>query len=240
MFSRSLPLTLGLLALLTLPCLDAQQAETPLTPKPVQPKAPLTPTEQANLLVGEAIVYMKANKEAESFAKLSEAIKTDPKNGGAYVLRASIYYQKKDYTKAEADFKTAAQLSPQNTSVKFQLVEIKFLQKQYDVARVGYEALTKDPEMGDLAKYKVFLCNLYGGHEAAAKKQFDAFNDLAEYPSYYYGNAAWYLYHKDLIKGRDWLLSAQRVYASRKVAYYIQTLWDLGYLPLPKDTQLDN
>jgi hypothetical protein len=111
------------------------------------------------------------------------------------------------------------------------------MQKQYDVARPGFVLLEKDPDMGDFASYKVFLCDLFGGHEAAARKELDVFNDVMGNPSYYFANAAWSLVHKNIEDARSWLVSASHIYPPQKNAYYAQSLRDLGYLPLPAPTQ---
>jgi tetratricopeptide (TPR) repeat protein len=162
-------------------------------------------------------------------------------DGGALVLRASIYCQKKEWDLAEADFRTAAKIAPTNAVLKFNLIEVKFMQKQYDVARPGFLALEKDPdvlkgdpEMVDFAQYKVFLCDLFGGHLDVAKKELDVFNDAMGNPSYYFANAAWDLVHHNIEGARSWLLSASRIYAPRKNAYYSQSLRDTGYLPIPE------
>jgi hypothetical protein len=44
----------------------------------------------------------------------------------------------------------------------------------------AFVALEKDPDMGDFASYKVFLCDLFGGHEDAASKELDAFNEAGK------------------------------------------------------------
>jgi hypothetical protein len=93
--------------------------------------------------------------------------------------------------------------------------------------------LTNDPDMGDFAQYKVFLCDLFGGHEEQAKKELDVFDAAMGNPSYYFANAAWSLVHKNIEDARGWLVSASRIYPPQKNAYYAQSLRDLGYLPIP-------
>jgi Tfp pilus assembly protein PilF len=192
------------------------------------------PADAAQKMIADAIKRMNANDLNGALTDLSQALKLNPNSTGAYVLRASIYCQQKQWTQAEDDFKTAARLAPTNPVLKFNLVEVKFMQKQYDAARSGYVALVKDPDMGDFAAYKVFLCDLFGGHEAVAKKELDAFNDVAANPSYFFANAAWSLVHKNLDDARSWLLSASRIYPLRKNETYAQSLRDLGYLPIPE------
>ncbi len=183
---------------------------------------------------------MGGNDPDGALSDLNQALKLSPNSTGALVLRASIYCQKKEWTLAEADFDNAARIAPTNTVLKFNKIEVKFMQKQYDLARSGFLALERDPdvtksdpEMVDFASYKVFLCDLYGGHVDAAKKELGVFNDAMGNPSYYFANAAWDLYYKNIDGARDWLLSASRIYAPRKNAYYSQSLRDLGYLPIP-------
>jgi tetratricopeptide (TPR) repeat protein len=193
-----------------------------------------SPTDAAQKNIDEAIKRMNVNDVDGALTALSQALKLNPNSTGAYVLRASIYCQKKLWTQAEDDFKAAARIAPTNTVLKFNLVEVKFMQKQYDVARPGFVALEKDPDMGDFASYKVFLCDLFGGHEAVARKELDVFDDVMGNPSYYFSNAAWDLVHRNLDDARSWLLSASRIYPPRKNAYYAQSLRDLGYLPIPE------
>jgi Tfp pilus assembly protein PilF len=193
-----------------------------------------TPNDGAQKLIAAAIERVNANDTDGALNDLSQAIKLNPNSTGAYVLRASIYSQKKQWTQAEDDFKAAARIAPTNAVLKFNLVEVKFMQKQYDAARPGFVALEKDPDMGDFAAYKVFLCDLFGGHEAVAKKELDVFNDAGGNPSYYFSNAAWSLFHRNLDDARSWLHSASDIYPLRKNAYYAQSLRDLGYLPIPQ------
>jgi tetratricopeptide (TPR) repeat protein len=218
----------------------AQQAAPTNAPSsaPASPsKAPKTtltsPTNASKQLIVAAIKKVNANDMDGALNDLSQALKLNPNSTGAYVLRASLYCQKKQWTQAEDDFKAAARIAPTNVVLKFQLVDVKFMQQQYDAARPGFVALETDPDMGDFASYKVFLCDLLGGHEATAKKELGVFNDAAGNPSYYFGNAAWYLVHKNLDEARGWLLSASRIYPPAKNAFYAQSLRDLGYLPIP-------
>jgi tetratricopeptide (TPR) repeat protein len=238
---RHLSLVLCALALLLCPLGRAQQlaptnapSSTAAAPAKAANSTLTSPADASQKMIADAIRRMNANDADGALNALSQAIKLNPNSTGAYVLRASIYCQKKLWPQAEDDFKAAARIAPTNVVLKFQLVDVKFMQKQYDVARPGFVALEKDPDMGDFASYKVFLCDLFGGHEAAAKKELDIFNDVMGNPSYYFSNAAWSLVHKNLENARNWLLSASRIYPPSKNAYYAQSLRDLGYLPIPE------
>jgi hypothetical protein len=243
-----LSVAVPLLALLVSPLGRAQQMSAPTTPN----GSPTASTNAANAklttphsasddMIADSIKKMGANDPDGALNDLNQALKLNPTSTGALVLRASIYCQKKEWDLAEADFRTAAKIAPTNAVLKFNLIEVKFMQKQYDVARPGFLALEKDPdvlkgdpEMVDFAQYKVFLCDLFGGHLDVAKKELDVFNDAMGNPSYYFANAAWDLVHHNIEGARSWLLSASRIYAPRKNAYYSQSLRDTGYLPIPE------
>jgi tetratricopeptide (TPR) repeat protein len=171
-----------------------------------------------------------------SLAKVNQAIQADPKSVAGYLLRGAIYTKKNMYPQAQNDFQTAYLLAPNSNVVQFNLSEIKFIQKQYDAARPGFVQLVsadKDSDIGDLANYKVFLCDLFGSHEDLAAKELDAFNQVGSNASYYYANAAWDLFHHQTEDARGWLQSATNIYAPQKNGFYMTSLTQLGYLPLP-------
>ena len=137
---------------------------------------------------------MEASKDLDDAVNIvNTAVKTNPKSFASLTLRGMIYSQKKNWVQSDADFNAALVLDPSNVVVKFNISEIKFVQKQYDAARPGFLALESDPAMGDFASYKVFLCDLLGGHDDVAAKELAAFNAAATHPSYYFvAYAAWY------------------------------------------------
>jgi hypothetical protein len=67
-----------------------------------------------------------------------------------------------------------------------------------------------------------------------AKKELDAINTKGDDASYYFGNAAWDLYHKNTEDARQWLVSASHIYDTKKFSTYGESLNYLGYLPLPQ------
>jgi tetratricopeptide (TPR) repeat protein len=163
---------------------------------------------------------------------VDEAIKNNPKSFAAYTLRGMIYSQKKQWTSAESDFNSALTYDPGNLVVRFNLAELKFMQKQYSEARTRFELLTKDKTMGEFARYKVYLCNLFGGNEIAAKQTLDSWDEETG-PSFFWGTAAWDLAHKNPDDARSWIASAIRIFPPTQNNFYAQSLLDLGYLPLP-------
>jgi tetratricopeptide (TPR) repeat protein len=183
----------------------------------------------------EASELIRDGKADDALIKLNALLQSDPRNISAYVLRGQIYSGKKMLDKAANDFQAASLIDPKNILVKFDMAEIKFMQKDYVGARTGFVEIQNDKtsDLGDLAGYKVFLCDLFGGNNDAAQKEFDAFNSVGSYASYYYANAAWSLFHHNPDDARSWLASAGNIYNQQKNRIYSKSLFDLGYLPLP-------
>jgi Tfp pilus assembly protein PilF len=228
------PLALIFAVLALAPFLRAQSLGAPNTPAPA-PGAPATPIDVARTKIASAVKKMNQNPADMdgALADLTQAIQLKPDSAFAFLLRGSLYTQKKMFAQAEADFNSADKINPGNIVIRFNLSELKFMQKKYDDARVGFFPLQKDPDMGDFAIYKVFLCDLFGGHEDVAKTELDAINKKGDDASYYFANAAWDLYNKKTDDARSWLLSASHIFEPKKFSTYGESLQYLGYLPLP-------
>lgn len=174
--------------------------------------------------------------EAELF-RLNDVLKTDPHDAISFGDRGAIYAEQKQWVLAENDFRSALNIDNKMAKAAFDLAEMEFQQKHYDTARPGFAALEKDPNLGDLATYKVFLCDLLGNHEDAAQKELDDLNHGITDASYYYANIAWLIYTHHPLEARQWLDSATYIYDKPKAALYETSLRDLGYLPLPAPKQ---
>jgi tetratricopeptide (TPR) repeat protein len=189
-------------------------------------------------MLRDAEQLVRTNKTDQALTELNSVLASDPKNLIALVLRGEVYSQKKMWDQARNDFETAHLLDPTNGIVSFNVAETKFSQKQYDAARTGFaEIAVRSDDIGDLSKYKVFLCDLLGGHADMAKKEFDEFNKVGSHASYYYANVAWdIVVNKNPDDARTWLISANTIYAPEKNNLFSKSLVDLGYLPLPPPT----
>jgi Tfp pilus assembly protein PilF len=167
--------------------------------------------------------------------KIDKVLKIDPRNVAALVLRGAAYSQKRMWNEAQNDYEAAHLINPHNLVVQFNLAELKFAQNQYDAARPGFYALESDhtTDMGDFATYKVFLCDLFGGHDAVAARELDALNQAGTNASYYFANIAWDVVHHNFDDARSWLASADNIFSVQKNGFYAASLIDRGYLPLP-------
>jgi Tfp pilus assembly protein PilF len=200
---------------------------------------PLTPEQQAKAdvnveMLREANDLLGKGNYDGALAKVSAELQADPRSLPGYVLRGAIYTQKRMWDKAHSDYETAHLINPHSNIVQFNLAEIDFTRKLYDAARPGFVELESDPsDIGDLATYKVFLCDLFAGHEALATKELAAFNAVGSHASFYFANAAWDLFHHNVEDARGWLVSASNIYTPQKNGFYSASLRETGYLPLP-------
>jgi Tfp pilus assembly protein PilF len=164
---------------------------------------------------------------------LSDEIARNPTDPIPLIRRGNIYGEEKMWNEARNDYQKALTLDPQLMAPRLDLAELQLRQKQYDQARSSFAALVKDKDFGDLASYKVFLCDLLACHEAVASQELAVFDGAGENPSYYFGNVAWDVVHKDIDGARGYLRSGLRIYNRGKVNLYLCNLAELGYLPLP-------
>jgi len=211
-------------------------ASTPAVAGP-SPSATRGVSREVSRMLGQATQALEHNQLDTALKEVNAALAIDPQNADGYGLRSAIYAERNELGQARQDYEKAVQLDGKNNLLKYDLAEVEFRQKEYDAARVGFVALKQDPNVGDLASYKVFLCDLFGGHEDIAAKELDAFNQVEGNCSYYFANASWCLYHHQTEEGRGWLMSAANIYAPPKFRHYIGSLMDLGYVPLPPPPQ---
>jgi len=182
----------------------------------------------------DALHKSSSGDYAGALKLVDDIIKNDPANIPAYTVRGSIHSKMKSWDLAKEDYDSILQLDSNNTIAHFNLYEIEFMQKKYADARPGFVSLEHDLIWGDLASYKVFLCDLFGGHEEVAQGELATFDKTADEPSYYYANAAWFLFRQRPDDARPWLDSAAGIYAPEKASLYTSSLEELGYLPLPR------
>jgi hypothetical protein len=184
-------------------------------------------------LLKDASKLSSDKKYDEALAKVNTFLQTYPNNIYAHSMRGYIFSQQNKWDDAEKEFNAMLQVDPKNATAKFNLSELKFMQKKYDDARPGFLLLEKDPDIADLAAYKVFLCDMLAGHTHIATEELAVFDDAGGNPSYYLSHVAWELYNKRPEEARHWLESAVRIYYPYKIQTYVSSLEELGYLPLP-------
>jgi Tfp pilus assembly protein PilF len=222
---------LGLLVVIYLAGAGPSLAQAPLTNTNSANSAPsgLTADDVAGML-HDANQHLQNGELDEALRLVDSALQIDPRQASAYDLRGAIYVRNKLWDRAEQDYTTASTLDPTVSEYKYNLGEIEFMQKAYDDARPRFTLLLNDKDFGDLAAYKVFLCDLLTSHEERATTELAAINKTEENPSYYYANATWDLTHNKIKDADDLIDSARQVFDSSKNAPYLSSLMEVNDL----------
>jgi hypothetical protein len=157
-------------------------------------------------------------------------VKKDPSNVVGYLQRGNAYGNERKWDLARADYQKALEIDSKCTTASFNMAELDFMQGHYDAARPAFLGIVNNADFGDLAKYKVFLCDLFGGHEQVAARELAVFNQIGSEASYYFANVAWSLYHNKSSAAQSWWQSATQIFAPDKINLYAKPLIDLGYI----------
>jgi len=187
---------------------------------------PPTPAETAQDLIGKSTRNLADGNLDDAVSEANMAIQLDPQNPSAYELRGSIYIEKKIWDQAERDYAKADQISP-DPAYKYKLGEIKYVQRSFGDARFHFAQLQKDPRLGDLANYKVFLCDLLDGHESIAAQDLAAIDRGPKNPSFYFCHCVWASYHGSPQEANKYLVTARKLYDRSTYELYYLSLVEL-------------
>jgi hypothetical protein len=199
----------------------ADESPSPTAPAEVKPPSPDT---------APPIAPAKLKQLDAELAAADAIVSKNPSNVVGYLQRGNAYGNERKWDLSRADYLKALDLDPKCTTASFNMAELDFMQGHYDAARPGFLAIVNNTDFGDLAKYKVFLCDLFGGHEQVAARELAVFNQIGSEASYYFANVAWSLYHNKSSAAQSWWQSATQIFAPDKINLYAKPLIDLGYI----------
>lgn len=172
------------------------------------------------------------------------AIKNLPKKDAEYVyfayeLRANVYAELEDTTKAVADYTTAIQVMPDNDDAYEKRAQIYYEQKKFDLADADYRKLIS-LDQGSVMGYMGL-----GRNRNAQKlwkdaiEQFDYVTKLhSDYSSAYAFRAESYLGLENWDKATDDLMSALKIDSNDKAFYMMQNLDDEAFVRLKAKMQV--
>jgi tetratricopeptide (TPR) repeat protein len=181
------------------------------------PSAPAPPT--AESLLEKAASDQADGKLEQAINEASAALALDPKNAGALELRGSIYIDEKLWERAERDY-TTLNTNSRDPAYQYKLAQIKFLQRQYDDARPLFAEMKDDPRLGDLARYEMLLCDIFGYHETIAAHDLTILDATGQRPSYYYGRGVWCLAHGEPVAANRYAAQASGKFSDAICALY--------------------
>lgn len=227
------------------------QQETPAAPEqPAQQPAvkDLSPQQQRflNLPEEKRIEYAKHYNEAARFfnqKRVFEAVDEIEKaraifdeSAATYNLLGSCYVELRNFDKAMEYFKKAQALDPANQSVRFNIAEVAFVSRQYQLAHDSLSALFKeiDPKqiaLSRLVEFKVLLCKLKIGQRDEAMLMAEKYDYLDDSPFYYCAHAAICFSEGNEVKAAEYLGMAARIFRDPAIlSPWEDTLVEFGYI----------
>ena len=231
----------------------AQEVKPPVVPaatpgSPAAEPGKLSPNQQAFLNLpeerrkeffknqGEANRLFQQKRIFETLNMLNKADAIFTDSPETLNIRGACYVEIRAFDKAMTAFEKALQLSPDNSSVMFNIGEVYFVTKEWQKACDMLEKVSKGmPEnqiaLSRLIEFKILLCKKKLGlkDEALALSKKYTMDD--DSPFYCYAQAAIAYDEKKLIVAEEWLARAGRIFQNPEIlAPWQDTLVEFGYI----------
>ena len=150
-------------------------------------------------------------------------------------LRGACYVELRAFNKAKDIFNRLIQVSPDNTNLLFNIAEIEFVTKNWQVSHDLFsDIILKVPASKSLLRlceFKVLLCKLKLGQEKEAKAIMNQYDRWDDSPFYHYSRCA-ILYHEGkVIEASKTLRDVRIIWANSNIlAPWQDTLVEFGYI----------
>lgn len=186
--------------------------------------------------LGEAGRLFQQKRIFEALDEIDKAEKIFPDSPEVLNLRGSCFVEMRAFDKALVQFQKAAALAKDNPSIEFNLGEVYFCTKKWQLAYDKFQVIMKllPPEniaLGRLVEFKILLCEKKLGMDDEAAILSEKYDFLDDSPFYYYAKAALAYQAKDLVKAEEWLQIANRIFTDPNVlAPWQDTLVEYGYI----------
>lgn len=232
---------LCLLLLSPLHAQDAENADAPATSEllPSQREFLNLPEEKRTEFAkhfGEASRYFQQKRIFECLDSISEAEKIFSNSAELLNLRGSCYVEMRAFDKAMAAFDEALKISPDNTSIRFNVGEVLFVTKQWRQSHDVFEEILRDiPEnnlaLARLVEFKILLCKIKLGMDDEVTILAEKYDFQDDSPYYYYAKAAQAYEKEELLEAEEWLGRANRIFRDPNIiAPWQDTLVEFGYI----------
>lgn len=226
----------------------------PAAPPVAKPEKPQYILDLESLSKEEAQAYGQAFLRADTLFKqkrifecleaIEEIHAIYDGNPSSLNLKGACYVEFRAFDKARIAFAKAAEVTPDNFNVRFNLAEIEFVTKDYPKSLGLLEELAKEASDNDngtsmlpLIHFKILLCKLKTGDEAGARAIIAKTDFLDDSPLFYYGNAALDYFSEKGGEAEAWLARAGRIFGatqngqpSQILSPWHDTLIEVGYI----------
>lgn len=197
---------------------------------------PMERRQQFATHINRAVELFQQKRIFETLDELAKAEVIFDQSPDLANLRGSCYVEMRNFDRALAEFKRAAEMVPGNPSHDFNIAEVYFVTGEWQKSHDLFEKILKDlPDsnfpLKRLIEFKVLLClkKLDRSEEAAAMaKRYDFQDDS---PFHYYAEAALAYEAGDVTKAEEWIARAGRVFGDPVIlAPWQDTLVEYGYI----------
>jgi len=229
------------------PVAPSGKPATPAATPAVDPAKLLTPEQAFSNLpeerrkefvknLGEANRLFQQKRIFETLNLLNKADAIFADSPETLNIRGACYVEIRAFDKAMAAFEQALKLTPDNTSVKFNIGEVYFVTKEWqkccDMMEQVFKEIPKEQTaLSRLVEFKILLCEKKLGRKdeaIALSKKYDMDDDS---PYFCYAQAAIAYDEKNLIVAEEWLARAGRIFQNPEVlAPWQDTLVEFGYI----------
>jgi len=195
-------------------------------------QGPLTPVQEQQLkqTLTRASEEL-ADKDYDSAKKLADqAAELAPESAPVLNLYGAIATEREEYDQARDFFERALSKQPNYFPAEYNLVETRFMEKEYSEAASRFiDLLVKYPE-NELLEYKIFLSFLLLERPEDADKWLGRIKYPGETPAWYYASAAKQVAEGNKKKASE-LLNGARYIFKDQTRLYDQSLKDVGLFP---------
>ena len=185
---------------------------------------------------GEAARFFQQKRVFECLEAIYNAEKIFPDSAELLNLRGSCYVEMRAFDKASAAFREALDISPKNSSIKFNIAEVLFVTKQWREAHELFQEIFKEiPEnnmaLSRLVEFKVLLCKKKLGQNEEVVILAEKYDYQDDSPYFYYAKAALAYEDQRLLEAEEWLARANRIFRDPNIiAPWQDTLVEYGYI----------
>jgi tetratricopeptide (TPR) repeat protein len=172
----------------------------------------------------------------ETLEELDKAAKVFAESPEIHNLRGSCFIEMRAFDKALAEFNKATALSPEESSIKFNIGEVYFVTQQWKKCAEVFEAILKTPAsknmgLARLMEFKIMLCKKKLGMKDDVMILSKKYDDSDDSPYYYFTQAAEAYDREDFVKAEEWLGIATRVFTDPStISAWQDTFIEYGYI----------
>lgn len=185
---------------------------------------------------GEAARYFQQKRIFECLEALGEAEAIFDNSAELLNLKGSCYVEMRAFDKALDAFNEALEISPKNSSIRFNVAEVLFVTQQWQKSHDLFVDILRDvPEgntsLGRLIEFKILLCKKKLGLDEEVVALSEKYDYLDDSPYYYYAQAALAYSNEDFLEAEKWLARANRIFRDPNIiAPWQDTLVEFGYI----------